>query len=154
MTRVIILSGISGSGKSTLAKKLADEETASGGTAKICCADDYFMDSAGHYNFEPNKLGDAHAQCYSQFLQALDEGVKLVIVPNTSTRTDEISPYFLGAAAYGIKAKLITLDCDPEVAAGRNVHGLDARSVKRQMGNLERRTVYKYWDHEIRKAGQ
>jgi predicted kinase len=152
VTHVIILSGISGSGKYTLAQKLADEEVAAGGKAQICCADDYFMDSAGNYNFDANKLGDVHALCYSKFLKALADGVNLIVVSNTNTRIEDCSPYFLGAAAYGVKAKLITLDCDPSVAAGRNVHGLDERAVRRQEGSLERRYVPKYWEHEIRNA--
>ena len=59
----------------------------------------------------------------------------------------------LAAAAYGIKAKIITVLCDPEVAAKRNRHGLSLKDVKRQADNLARRQLRKEWVQEVKNGG-
>jgi len=52
-------------------------------------------------------------------------------VDNTGINVVDIAPYCALALAYGHDLKIITLLCDPEVAAARNVHGVPPASVKR-----------------------
>jgi predicted kinase len=85
---VIILRGISGSGKTTFAEAIADNRTA------ICCADDYFVDANGNYNFDPEKLNDAHEFCKERFKKVCrDEGIDKIIVANTNTSDWEFNWY-------------------------------------------------------------
>ena len=139
MSKVIILSGLSGSGKSTYAKQLQYEDCYS-----IVSADYHFIDSFGHYTFKPEELGAAHARCFYWFLDYLQHG-DIVIVDNTNLSEAEISPYMLGAAAFGYDAEVITLLCDPETAATRNVHGLTRKATENQVYKLNHRRLPPYW---------
>ena len=48
-------------------------------------ADDYFRDEHGNYNFIPEKIGEAHAQCRERFMEALKEPeAKTIVVNNTN----------------------------------------------------------------------
>lgn len=146
MTHVIILSGISGSGKSTLARQLVQEH---GDAYRICSADSYFEDADG-YHFDAAQLSNAHAHCFREYVDALQssatyDGDVLVIVSNTNLAIDEISPYVLGANAYGIPFEIRTIICDPAKAAARNVHGLDLAKVNKQYEKLQHRRLPKYW---------
>lgn len=154
-TRCVILSGISGSGKSTLAKNMLEVHVMSGRdkhTCTICTADDFFVDAKGNYNWDGSKLGQAHAECFSKYLAALARGDELVICANTNLDVESISPYMLAAAAYGIEAEIITVDCDAELAARRNLHGLDERAIRRQVGKMSRRTLPGHWKHRVHKG--
>ena len=127
---VIIMRGISGSGKSTRAKELAaahDEFAVS-----ICSADDFFMRN-GVYEFRRQDLAAAHAQCLRDFVNALWEGVPLVIVDNTNTRISEFQPYARVAlmAGYEVRFEEFIPPEDPQAlddyvveCARRNQHGL------------------------------
>lgn len=89
---VIILRGVPGNGKSTLADLLATLSNGSQ-TAKICCADNYFIDDEGHYNYKKDEIGNAHAYCKRQFMMALEQKTDLIIVANTSTRESDVNYY-------------------------------------------------------------
>ena len=58
--KVFLLSGVSGSGKNFVADLLAESFSE---LTVICCADDYFTDEDGVYNFNPAKIGKAHKEC-------------------------------------------------------------------------------------------
>ena len=102
MGQVKILSGVSGSGKSTFGRGLRADLTVS--------ADDFFVTSDNKYNFDPSKLGQAHAACFREYIHALTNlGDTLVVVDNTNTTESEISPYVLGASAFGWNVEIITI---------------------------------------------
>jgi predicted kinase len=150
MKKVIILRGISGSGKSTLAKKLKEEN----GPAVICSADNYFM-KGDKYEFNPKELTAAHGACFKQYLELLRDPkfghgeVQLLIVDNTNILAWEIAPYMLSASAYGWDAEILTIMCPEEIAAARNVHGLDKRKVNDQMNKLIRSWIPKNWSNTV-----
>jgi uridine kinase len=85
---VLLLRGASGSGKSTLANLLASNER-----WVSVCADDYFTDINGNYNFDASKLGEAHRLCQENFMYWLDNAVVGIIVANTSTKERDFSFY-------------------------------------------------------------
>lgn len=151
MTRIVIITGISGSGKSTLARKMCDEVIAKGGKAHMVAADDWFT-KGDKYEFNAADLGYAHGYCYSKFMSAVEECPDLVVLHNTGTQALEVSPYVLFGSAYGIEAEVVTIDCDPQLAASRNTHGLTLDTVKRQSENLSRRQLPKYWKTRTVKA--
>lgn len=145
--KVVIMRGIPGSGKSTYAgMNYPDALTVS--------ADNYFMVN-GIYQFDPKKLGIAHATCFRQFLDGLTQGVETIVVDNTSTTVSEISPYHLGACAFGYDHEIVTMECSVDVAMRRNVHGVPEQAYK---GIVERfsagtveietiRTKFMGWKH-------
>ena len=129
MKNVIVLRGVSGCGKSTFANILASFD----GCVAVC-ADDFFTDSDGNYNFNQNQLGDAHRQCQENFIEALNEpSIKCIIVSNTNTKVKDFSFYEKSAKEYG--AMYISLIV--ENRHGHNdVHGVPHAVKMAQVSNI------------------
>ena len=89
--------GIPGSGKSTLAKVLV----ASGYAQLHFEADQFFTDKDGNYNWDGNKIEEAHNWCLTETMRALEAGLR-VVVSNTFTREREMSMYIDFCRKYGI----------------------------------------------------
>ena len=138
--QVIIMSGVPGSGKSTFTKGLEKPV--------ICSADNYFMKN-GEYQFDVSKLAQAHGECLRVFTHALLEKSELVVVDNTNTTVLEIAPYYALAAAYGYHVKLVTVNCEPETAFARNVHGVPLQGIKAMHKRLGERWFPPFWKMEF-----
>ena len=145
---VIILRGIPGSGKSTYIRKNLPE-------AWIFSADHFFM-VGEEYKFDPSKLPQAHAACLREYLEWLTfvEGRRCrwpLVVDNTNTSVMEIAPYAALALAYGASLRIVTIKCDPAVAAARNVHGVPEAAVLAMAKRLEDETprLAPWWEHEV-----
>jgi len=119
MPKVIVLQGLSGSGKSTIAKKLVEGVN----QAVIVSTDQFMVNEAGEYEFDPTKIGEAHGRCFKRFLIALEADWSLIVVDNTNTSVAEIAPYMLAASAFGYEAAILRIECSVEKAAARNLHG-------------------------------
>tara|TARA_R100001082_G_C4311832_1_gene137078 strand:+ start:167 stop:607 length:441 start_codon:yes stop_codon:yes gene_type:complete len=108
---LMLLRGLPGSGKTALADLLTASLSSYRGESHLDPvyfeADSYFYDDEGNYNFEPERLGEAHNQCQTDTYQALEEGTPLVIVSNTTTAEWELETYQAIAAAH--KATFISL---------------------------------------------
>ena len=96
MKTVILLRSVSGAGKSTLADLLASSE----GWVSVC-ADDYFTDINGNYNFDATKLGEAHRLCQENFMYWLNSAVDGIIVANTNTKERDFAFYEKAAKEAG-----------------------------------------------------
>lgn len=146
MKQVKILSGISGSGKSTFSNKLSNESSV------YCSADDYHIID-GEYSFNANNLKLAHAECFKKFIMAMMDNVSLIIVDNTNICIEEISPYVLGATAFGYEYEIISFIPSSEDALNniisRNIHGVPAEVVRGQYVNLIGRVLPEYWNSKI-----
>jgi len=125
MRQVTIMMGISGSGKSTYISKMVPIPL------RVCSADHYFL-KEGEYNFNPSKLGEAHGECFRNYVESLRKEIPGVVVDNTNTTLAEISPYILGAQAYQYEVKVVALMCDAQVAAKRNTHGTPEATLSQQ----------------------
>lgn len=125
---VYILRGVSGSGKSTVAKSLAE-----GRDAVICCADDYFETENG-YRFNPSKLHDAHQECWYKFRDALDRGVKTIIVANTNTSDNEYLRYLEMAKFYKYQVFLLVVE---NHHGNSSIHNVPAATLERQRDKLK-----------------
>jgi hypothetical protein len=143
------MSGISGSGKSTHAQKFA--------AALILSADEYFI-REDQYRFDPQKLREAHADCFRRFVLtmhsencALTKRYSTVIIDNTNTTVPEISPYVLGALAFEWEPELVTILCrntdDVETANSRNVHGVLLSESHRQHNDIRLRILPAWIPH-------
>lgn len=130
---VHIYRGIPGSGKTTAIKLLKDSLQLPDETDCAFSADDFWINHAtGAYEFDPKRIGEAHAWCFRQFIEALecledfpqdsDEHPQHLFVDNTNIRAWEISPYVQAANAYGWDHEIVTVHCNPKIAHARNVH--------------------------------
>lgn len=146
MKQVKILSGISGSGKSTFSNKLSNESSV------YCSADDYHM-VGEEYKFDPNNLSIAHAVCFKTFICAMMDNAPLIIVDNTNICIEEISPYVLGATAFGYEYEIISfIPSSDEVLdhiISRNIHGVPEEIVRKQYVNLINRVLPERWNKII-----
>lgn len=70
-------------------------------TDNICCADDFFMDSEGNYNFDVNKLNAAHNYSKNLCETFMKEGKDKIAIANTNTSNKEMKPYEFLANKYG-----------------------------------------------------
>lgn len=148
VTKVLIYRGIQGSGKTYLAK---------GGPKPIppdCyfSADDYWIKD-GVYLFNPIKLEEAHSWNFKRFLDklhynsispVLDQSDTL-IVDNTNITLVELTPYVRACQAYGLEFEIITIWCDPLLAANRNQHKVPIGSIMKRYGELLREPLPASW---------
>jgi uridine kinase len=129
MKTVILLRSVSGAGKSTLADLLASNE----GWVSVC-ADDYFTDIDGNYNFDVSKLSDAHAFCRKNFQIALNNPLcRGVIVANTNTKEIEFS--FYEKAAKEADAQFFSLIVENR-HGNKDIHGVPSFAKENQAKNI------------------
>ena len=126
---VILLRSVSGAGKSTLANLLASNE----GWVSVC-ADDYFTDVYGNYNFDASKLGVAHTYCQNLFMFHLtNTDVKGVIVANTNTKERDFAFYEKAAKEAG--AMFISLIVENR-HGNTDVHNVPSFAKENQAKNI------------------
>lgn len=161
--KVIVMSGVSGSGKSTYARKLLglDSEyylglcTRAQGPRALVSADLYFMNPSDEYVFDRAKIGEAHAECFRNFIELLQKNrFTTVVVDNTNTTVEEIAPYMAGAAAYGYEAEIVTVcpefatDSYFKLCAARNAHGVPLDVIVQQHLRIYQRRLPNRWKHK------
>lgn len=134
--RMSILVGVSGSGKST---KVCELQGMDFTNVAICSADDFFMDEEGNYNFDVDKLGEAHAECQRKARLALaSKRITHVIIDNTNCSKWEQDVYMSMAREFGVPAELVLIHDDTleeedlELYARRNKHGVSREIIDRQ----------------------
>ena len=127
MNELFIIRGLPGSGKSTFARKLAQRIP----DAKVREADDYFTDSAGVYNFDHNKIREAHKLCQERVMNDLSRGITC-IVSNTFVKHWEMEYYKDLARKFNIPYTVIHVQGDFD-----NVHNVPADVVERMRKNWE-----------------
>jgi hypothetical protein len=129
MKTVILLRAVSGAGKSTLAEIFNTKV----GWLTVC-ADDYFTDADGNYNFDATKLGIAHKECQQKFMEALsDPTVEGVVVANTNTKEREFS--FYESAAKEAGAVFISLVVENR-HGNKDIHGVPSFAKENQAKNI------------------
>jgi len=141
--KVLIMRGISGSGKSTYANNIAKQSD----KAIICSADNFWIDDVGNYNFDRNRLSEAHAWCYAHFVGTLTTNYHdIVIVDNTNTQLSEIAPYIAHANYHNADIEIVRCVCPHEEAAKRNVHGVPAKTVESMQKRMQ--SLPRHWPKE------
>ena len=131
MKELILLRGLPGSGKSTLAEVIASEFV-------VCEADQYFIDKDGNYNFDANKLKDAHEWCRTRvetFMgdnQANEQFYTTIVVSNTFTQEWEMKAYYELAEKYGYRVHSVIVE---NRHGNKSVHNVPDAS----MGNMRNR---------------
>lgn len=113
MSKLYIIRGLPGSGKSTLARRLSQQLK-----AEHWEADMYFTDKDGHYQFDGQRIEEAHDFCTRHVQDAMYHHVD-VIVSNTFTRVWELHDYLATAESLGVEVFII--EC---TAAYGSIHGI------------------------------
>lgn len=136
MAKLYIIRGLPGSGKSTFARKMIDRGMAD----SYYEADMYFLDKDGNYNFNPSKLGNAHAWCKAKVLADLKAG-KNVIVSNTFTHGNEMEPYITYCMDNKIPFEVIRLQT--QFQSIHNVPSYAIDKMKARFQNFNGETIIK-----------
>lgn len=122
-----LIRGVSGAGKTTLAatlEQLIDSVSIS--------ADDYFLVD-GEYQFDVNKLYEAHNYCKQTTVIRMAQCYANVIVHNTFTTEKEMKPYLNAAQEYGYKVVSLVVE---NRHGNPSVHDVPEVTLKRQKQRL------------------
>ncbi len=140
MKVLYIVRGLSGSGKSSIARELVNDVWYSESESFVkdfYSADDYFTDKHGNYNFDPNKLKEAHEQCQKNVEIAMQKPcVYKVAVANTFSQAWEAEPYFKLAEKYDYHP--FVLECQNDFG---NIHGVPQKSIDKMKERWEDRLI-------------
>lgn len=124
--QLILIRGIPGSGKSTLAEKLAPLYN-----AEIWEADQYFIDFAGTYQYDPAEIKNAHKWCQENTYQTLKQ-YQSVIVANTFIRKWELNPYLRMAEELDIIPTIIIMN-----NKFSSIHNIPSAAIARMKSQFE-----------------
>lgn len=125
MKNLILIRGVSGSGKTTLANLIG---------GKNYEADNFFENALGEYNFDPNKLTEAHNWCLNSVRVNMEWGHPLITVSNTFTTGWEMEPYFKLAEKYGYKVSTIIVE---NRHGNDSVHSVPSKTRENQSKKLK-----------------
>lgn len=118
---MILVRGLPGSGKSTIAKNLIGfymhRET------------DMFWGE--DYNFDINRIKEAHEWCQAEVRKLLEAGFS-VVVSNTFTTKKEMVPYFAMAKEFGFVPHVVL--CQGQ---WKNTHNVPADTLERMKARFE-----------------
>lgn len=148
MTTVIILVGPSGAGKTHHAKLLQAREQ---GTI-ICSIDDYFC-RKGQYEFEPDKVGLAHAECLRKFTRELQSGyASHLIVDNPNCLLQDLAPYAALAQAYEARIDIRVFLTPFEVCVERTTKAISPKAIYNQIASRDAMLAHgmpSYWPWRV-----
>lgn len=132
--KVVIMIGATGSGKSHYIR----HELPRG--ARVFSADDFFTDVRGAYNFDKEKLPEAHQDCMYRFISAIHNTAledQVFVIDNTNVSIAQVAPYIAVARAHRAEVELVWMREDRlEVCHGRNVHGAPIEVIRLQLRAL------------------
>lgn len=145
--KVLILRGPSGCGKSTRAQHIQDTKKYCGWrpfTVRVVSADQFFINvDTGEYEFNPLKIGEAHADCLSRFIEILGTASSetLLIVDNTNIHRWEFHHYVeaarLGGWDVSIEQFVPRSFDDAKLCIKRNQHKVPADVILRMCNEFE-----------------
>lgn len=138
--KVIIMRGIPGSGKTTEARRWASLVPG----AIIVSTDDYMF--AGGQAFDPGRLEFCHKQCFTDYMQALNDKTPLVILDNTNTKFSDVIPYIQEAESRGYEFTVMQLHIDPEEALKRGTHEVPRETLELLATRIWSNRLPSTWD--------
>lgn len=149
MAEVVIMRGLPGAGKSTWVRMNLPD-------AHVCSADSFFVDDDGEYRFDGSRLSDAHSHCLRCFAETVSacggssiQSPATIVVDNTGISAWEISPYYNLARAFGHDVRIVHLNCSPETAHSRNVHGVSMERVMEMERKMTAEEFPPFWNLQV-----
>lgn len=130
MKTLYLIRGLPGSGKSTLAKQIL---LATGGNLSNHLEADMYFETKNGYEFDVEKLPQAHSWCQSMTEHKMRRQESTVVVSNTFTTLDEMRPYKLMAERNGYVLFILTTE-----NAFQNVHGVPDSKLQAMYDRFER----------------
>lgn len=138
MSKLILVRGLPGSGKSTIAKKIKEQNHFMYERLEA----DMFFETSNGYEFDVNRIKDAHNWCYYNTMKALKSGMD-VIVSNTFTTNWEMERYVkLKEIFPNLNVMIINVYTQYET-----IHGVPEETMKKMRGRWE--DVDPSWDVKI-----
>ncbi|XP_060102265.1 NEDD4-binding protein 2 [Heteronotia binoei] len=134
---LVLLRGVPGSGKSYLARSLLEDNP--GGS--ILSTDDYFYTKSGQYQFNADRLSEAHEWNWKRAKEEFEKRVTPIIIDNTNIQAWEMKPYV--ALSQQHKYKVIFREPDtwwkfkPKELERRNIHGVTKEKIKKMLERYE-----------------
>jgi predicted kinase len=128
-----LVRGLPGSGKSTFANTITNEFS-------VCEADKFFYDKEGNYNFDANKLSQAHKWCKEQVEirmkdnQINEQFYPHIVVSNTFTKEWEMNEYFELAKQYGYMVFTIIVE---NRHGSKSVHNVPEATMGNMLNRFE-----------------
>lgn len=130
MRRLVIMRGLPGSGKTTRAIEIAGEDGVRLST------DDFYVEN-GQFNFDPDKLGEAHRWNRRRARKAFELGLSPVVIDNCNVEPWEAHGYLMVALRYGYKVEVAYPDTpwmfDPAALAEKTEHGVPQGIIENMM---------------------
>ena len=123
---MFLMRGPPGSGKSTVVRRLK----ALYPDIIVCSADEFFLTTDGHYQWDRSQLSEAHQACQKKACDAAEERQNIVI-DNTNIRRWEMSHYYRIAAHNGYVVIVVIPQTpwalQPAELAWKNKHGISLK---------------------------
>lgn len=142
------MQGIPGAGKTHHAARIAASRAGERGSRVVFASADAYPGLYEHdehgVRVRFDLLGLAHGKCFRDAVEAVQRGDD-VIVDNTNTTTEEVAPYVLLGQAYGVKVRIVRVDCHPDVAYHRQTHEVPRRAHSAMAMRLEEFSAPKHW---------
>jgi len=124
MRQIYMIRGLPGSGKTTFANKIAH----------IVCEADEFFKKDGAYQYDREKLAEAHAWCKDKVKYAMIAGVQTIAVANTFVKRWEMKDYLDLAEANYYTVTEVTMTGPLR----KSEHNVPDEQIARMKGNWER----------------
>ncbi len=149
-----VMRGAAGSGKSTLVAAIKERAKKMSATMEqpmwvASVSADEFRMVDGVYVFKAEENGITHGKCLKRFISLCTSYLPkydILICDNTNIQTFEAAPYVAVAAAYGYTPCIVNIECDPDTAANRNLHGVPAQRVRKMAEQYRRAFIPGTWD--------
>jgi len=126
---LILLRGLPGSGKSTLAKIIL--QVRSTDEPEVLSADDFFINENGEYDFDSQKIKEAHNYCQFRCSERMRQQKVRIVVANTFTQEWEMDEYFKMAERYNYRVHTVIVE---NRHGNENIHGVPEDKLQ-QMKN-------------------
>ncbi|XP_061106225.1 NEDD4-binding protein 2-like 1 isoform X3 [Conger conger] len=114
-----------------------------GNAGFILSTDDYFINDYGHYNFDYNQLGEAHAWNQDRAEEAMRDRVHPIIIDNTNIRRRHMKPYVQMGLDYGYFIRFMETPDYSVDELHERYPGIDKQDLYRMKRNYEpAETIY------------
>ena len=133
---IFILRGLPGTGKTTLALFLSEVLP----NSVIISADDFFTNDNGEYNFEKEKIQEAHKETFELFKNHITAKKSTIIVDNTNIKAYHFYHYIDYAQRYDYRVSVITIphnDVSDKELSDRTPHGIDRGLIRKMRKDFE-----------------